>query len=263
MHRRHPIRDVEEPLRVRFEIRNVFLVTERERFPVLVIDSQHVLPPLDAAIIPRNAVINRNYEDHNPHFMMNYLLERRNFRPHQMDIPFFHRPGLLPMDRMMRQRMVRRRDWEDGFDDRTPRSIPPYVNPNDDYLIDYQDDDAHVRNRVILGAGAGRPPRAIDDNRTRRRERPQTPPRDIPAPQPAPRPTTAASPPTLQAFTIQALINHAVSESMNCPISMNPIDKTTACVTSCQHIFERDSITQWMNSHTTCPVCRQRATLCN
>jgi SUMO ligase MMS21 Smc5/6 complex component len=66
----------------------------------------------------------------------------------------------------------------------------------------------------------------------------------------------------LQAFTIQALISHAIKENMTCPISMNPIEQRTACVTSCQHIFDRASIQRWLQDNTTCPVCRQDASVC-
>jgi SUMO ligase MMS21 Smc5/6 complex component len=50
---------------------------------------------------------------------------------------------------------------------------------------------------------------------------------------------------------------------MTCPISMNPIAKASACVLSCQHVFERDSITHWLSDHENCPVCRQTSAICN
>ena len=266
-----PMRDSTEAVRVRFEIRNVFLMTNRERFPVIVFDNADILPPFDSAIIPRNAQMNNSYRENNPHFMMNYLLERRNFRIHQFDIPF-HQPGLQNLDRIHQNRSARRRAWMDDFEG-GPWRRSRFENPNE-YDTVYP-----IENRII-GGGAGIRSDTNDDViRARRRERIETPPRrsvnthaaagagasaaSVAASAAAS--ATAREPaalPTLQAFTIQALISHAITENMTCPISMNPIQKSTACVTSCQHVFERDSISQWMADHTTCPVCRQSTRMC-
>jgi SUMO ligase MMS21 Smc5/6 complex component len=55
------------------------------------------------------------------------------------------------------------------------------------------------------------------------------------------------------------LIEVAVSKGDSCPISMNPITKENAAVTSCGHVFDRDSIAQWLASSDRhgCPNCRE------
>lgn len=66
----------------------------------------------------------------------------------------------------------------------------------------------------------------------------------------------------LQSFTIKALIDHAIHENMACPIGLTPIDKNSACMTTCQHIFNRENIEQWLVDHSTCPVCRETTQIC-
>jgi hypothetical protein len=245
---------IREPRRVRFEMRNVYLVTRNDRFPVVAIEDMEVLPPLDAAIIPRNCMPNHLYNNHEPYFMMNYLIDNHNFRPPNFDVPFYE-PGLMNLQRLHRERDRRRREWYD-MDDYPMRAISPLRDVDREDYINRQ-----IRNNIYpprmqpAAAGAGRG--------TRRRDRPQTPPRDVPQAPPVANAAVAPGPLTLQAFTIQAIINHAVSENMACPISMNPIAKDTAAVTTCQHVFERDSIAQWMADHENCPVCRQRTSICN
>jgi len=45
-------------------------------------------------------------------------------------------------------------------------------------------------------------------------------------------------------------------ESDLCPITYAPI--STAGVTSCGHVFERDAILSWLSIRNTCPVCRRQ-----
>ena len=42
-----------------------------------------------------------------------------------------------------------------------------------------------------------------------------------------------------------------------CPISMEDISPITSSVTSCFHVFETTSITQWLITSNKCPVCRK------
>lgn len=65
----------------------------------------------------------------------------------------------------------------------------------------------------------------------------------------------------LSRFTVNAILNQAILEEMTCPISMARIEKDSAVVTGCQHIFQRESITRWLTDHTTCPVCRARTSI--
>lgn len=49
----------------------------------------------------------------------------------------------------------------------------------------------------------------------------------------------------------------AVAREEVCPITMEPITMETCAVTSCFHVFERDSLAMWHIVHKTCPVCKQ------
>jgi len=58
----------------------------------------------------------------------------------------------------------------------------------------------------------------------------------------------------LKPHTIRAIIKAAVGT--DCPISFEAIQETAAAVTTCQHVFKREAIVQWLKKNTTCPVCR-------
>lgn len=49
----------------------------------------------------------------------------------------------------------------------------------------------------------------------------------------------------------------AISKNEICPISSEPITKETGTVTSCGHVFCKDSIDQWLSIKNECPVCKQ------
>ena len=70
--------------------------------------------------------------------------------------------------------------------------------------------------------------------------------------EPAPPP-----PSTLPTFVRDLLIDHAIKEGSSCSITLEPLTKESAVVTSCFHIFDRTAITEWLMTHTTCPVCKQ------
>lgn len=53
------------------------------------------------------------------------------------------------------------------------------------------------------------------------------------------------------------LIAHAVSTGATCPITMEPIEITTATTTPCGHVFSRDALNHWISQRRhTCPECR-------
>lgn len=55
-----------------------------------------------------------------------------------------------------------------------------------------------------------------------------------------------------------AMIRDAISQKATCPISMEPITQETAvCVAPCYHVFQRESIAQWLERETSCPTCRE------
>jgi hypothetical protein len=56
----------------------------------------------------------------------------------------------------------------------------------------------------------------------------------------------------------EALLRDAKSGTESCPISMNTYSECKdLSMTSCFHIFDKDSIDHWLRSNTTCPVCRK------
>lgn len=55
-----------------------------------------------------------------------------------------------------------------------------------------------------------------------------------------------------------AMIRDAISQNAMCPISMEPITQETGtCVAPCYHVFDRESIAQWLDKEATCPTCRE------
>jgi len=65
--------------------------------------------------------------------------------------------------------------------------------------------------------------------------------------------------PELQPFPkhlIDAVLEHAETTNKSCPITMDPIQKATATVTICGHIFQKAALTEWLKTNTTCPECR-------
>ena len=74
----------------------------------------------------------------------------------------------------------------------------------------------------------------------------------VEAPQASHVPTSA-----YPAHIIDAILEHAETTKKTCPITMEPLQKTTATVTSCGHIFQKAALTEWLETHKTCPECRQ------
>ena len=257
----------ENTSRVRFQIRNIFLVSREDALPIVLLDSFDVLPRPNVLILPANTRYNHrqdyNYPRSDPNYTTHFLIDRENFL-----IP---NNGLTNrvIDRLdyMRARRFNRgndRDWYSDIPNQEAYDSDDNYNHRGRFWNPERNHDDFI---PFHAAGAGERP-------ARRRFPPRTPTRQPVnvvwggEPPPAPLPAAAAaaivaSPITLHAFTIQALINHAIAEQMTCPISMNPINKDTACVTSCQHIFERDSIQHWLSDHTSCPVCRQATQICS
>ena len=74
--------------------------------------------------------------------------------------------------------------------------------------------------------------------------------------QPTP-PQTHPAPPPLPKHIQIIVLERAEAEGKLCPITMNPIRKSSASVTSCGHIFQTAAIQEWMSDNRTCPECRQ------
>ena len=63
---------------------------------------------------------------------------------------------------------------------------------------------------------------------------------------------SAAYPPHI----IDAVLDHAETTKKICPITMEPIQKQTATLTRCGHIFQKAALTAWLKTKSTCPECR-------
>jgi len=51
-------------------------------------------------------------------------------------------------------------------------------------------------------------------------------------------------------------LSAAIDRSDVCSITMDPVCRETAAITTCGHVFTRQEITKWIHTHGTCPVCR-------
>jgi hypothetical protein len=79
-----------------------------------------------------------------------------------------------------------------------------------------------------------------------------------PAPS-APAPSAPAPPLTqIPKFVTDALKRDAISTNYLCPITMEPL--SDAAITSCYHIFDRESIVRSLRTSRVCPMCREVVT---
>jgi hypothetical protein len=68
---------------------------------------------------------------------------------------------------------------------------------------------------------------------------------------------TAIAP--LPQFVSDMLIRDATTRHATCPITMEPIDKSTATATPCYHVFSANALAAWTASgNHTCPECRSQ-----
>jgi hypothetical protein len=75
----------------------------------------------------------------------------------------------------------------------------------------------------------------------------------------APQPTQPIQmpPPPFPKHLVGSVLAKAEAEGHVCPITMDTIKTTDAYITSCGHIFQQAAIRNWLQTHTTCPECRQ------
>jgi hypothetical protein len=77
-----------------------------------------------------------------------------------------------------------------------------------------------------------------------------------------PVPTVPVPTAPLPLFVVTALVADAVSRSLACPITLEPINPGTAAVTPCYHVFDADALSVWVSQHVAagtnpvCPVCK-------
>jgi hypothetical protein len=62
-------------------------------------------------------------------------------------------------------------------------------------------------------------------------------------------------------FVMESLKRDAMARKYECPISMTPIEEETeVCFTECFHIFEKESMRQWLKEKQECPLCKTPVT---
>jgi SUMO ligase MMS21 Smc5/6 complex component len=66
--------------------------------------------------------------------------------------------------------------------------------------------------------------------------------------------------PPVQKRVADIIIAHAIQSKESCPITMDPIDSASACVSPCYHCFQAEAIRTWLSTESTCPVCREACT---
>lgn len=76
--------------------------------------------------------------------------------------------------------------------------------------------------------------------------------------QASPSPTPSAPPQSsIPSFVANIMKQDAIRNKYNCPISMEAItDTTNTTLTSCYHIFEADSLNNWLKRSNVCPICK-------
>jgi hypothetical protein len=53
------------------------------------------------------------------------------------------------------------------------------------------------------------------------------------------------------------IIAEAIKQQQTCSISFDSISSENACVTTCGHVFSKESIKEWLKQNSTCPECRK------
>lgn len=62
----------------------------------------------------------------------------------------------------------------------------------------------------------------------------------------------------LPTHIVKTLIDVSIAKKEDCPISISPITEENAAITSCFHIFDRESIERWLSTNDECPTCRAK-----
>jgi hypothetical protein len=60
---------------------------------------------------------------------------------------------------------------------------------------------------------------------------------------------------------IDMIIKLSIDKKENCPIKLVPLEFETSIVTSCYHVFDKESMIEWHSRNTNCPVCRTNCVL--
>lgn len=57
---------------------------------------------------------------------------------------------------------------------------------------------------------------------------------------------------------IELILSNEISKKSVCPISLEEIQKESAVITNCFHVFSRDNIDNWLRIKNFCPVCKTK-----
>lgn len=66
--------------------------------------------------------------------------------------------------------------------------------------------------------------------------------------------------PPVQKRVADIMISAAIQSKETCPMTMEPIDSASSCVSPCYHFFQAEAIRTWLSTESTCPVCRESCT---
>lgn len=67
--------------------------------------------------------------------------------------------------------------------------------------------------------------------------------------------------PRIPKHVVEALKRDAVAKGDSCPISMEDFTASSSlAVTSCFHLFQEEALTTWLQSNTSCPLCKDSVT---
>jgi hypothetical protein len=62
---------------------------------------------------------------------------------------------------------------------------------------------------------------------------------------------------------IDMIINDAITKEEKCPIELEILTIENSVLTSCYHVFTKNSISVWLSTHKKCPVCREECIIWN
>jgi len=62
---------------------------------------------------------------------------------------------------------------------------------------------------------------------------------------------------------IDLIVNNEISKKSICPISLEEINKETAAVTNCFHVFSKENIENWLKVNDFCPICKTKCFVMN
>lgn len=62
---------------------------------------------------------------------------------------------------------------------------------------------------------------------------------------------------------IDLIVNNEISKKSLCSISLEEINKETAVVTNCFHVFSRENIENWLKVKDFCPICKTKCFIMN